>query len=145
MDYSPPGSSVQGIVPARILEWVAISPSRGSSWPRDQTYNSCVSRSGRQNLYYWVTWEADNGMLLSRKKEQIWVSWTKIDVIVSWFYLLWIPNLSSSCQNPGLLLLLNPFYKRGFRGSPVVKNPPCNARDTDLILASGRSHMSQNS
>ena len=37
MDYSPPGSSVHGIFQARILEWVAISYSRGSSRRRDQT------------------------------------------------------------------------------------------------------------
>ena len=37
MDYSPPGSSVHGILQARILEWVAISISRGSSRPRDLT------------------------------------------------------------------------------------------------------------
>ena len=37
MDCSPPGSSVHGILQARILEWVAISSSRGSSQPRDQT------------------------------------------------------------------------------------------------------------
>ena len=42
MDYSPPGSSVHGIFQARILEWVAISYSRGSSRPRDQT---CVLAS----------------------------------------------------------------------------------------------------
>ena len=36
MDYSPPGSSVHGILQARILEWVSMSSSRGSSWPRDQ-------------------------------------------------------------------------------------------------------------
>ena len=35
MDYSPPSSSVHGILQARILEWVAISFSRGSSQPRD--------------------------------------------------------------------------------------------------------------
>ena len=35
MDYSPPGSSVQGILQARILDWVAISFSRGSSPPRN--------------------------------------------------------------------------------------------------------------
>ena len=34
MDYSPPGSSVYGILQARILEWVAIPSSRGSSQPR---------------------------------------------------------------------------------------------------------------
>ena len=37
MDSSPPGSSVHGILQARILEWVAISFSRGSSQPRDHT------------------------------------------------------------------------------------------------------------
>ena len=36
MVCSPPGSSVHGIFQARMLEWVAISFSRGSSWPRDQ-------------------------------------------------------------------------------------------------------------
>ena len=37
MDRSPPGSSDLGISQARILEWVAVSFSRGSSRPRDQT------------------------------------------------------------------------------------------------------------
>ena len=41
---SPPGPSVHGIPQARILEWVAISPSRGSSWPRDGTCISCIGR-----------------------------------------------------------------------------------------------------
>ena len=42
IDYSPPGSSVHRILQARILEWVAISFSEGSSRPRDQTRISCV-------------------------------------------------------------------------------------------------------
>ena len=37
MDYSPSGSSAHGILQARILEWVAMPSSRGSSWPRNQT------------------------------------------------------------------------------------------------------------
>ena len=37
MDYSPPGSSVHGILQARILEWIAMPSSRGSSQPRDWT------------------------------------------------------------------------------------------------------------
>ena len=44
MDCSPPGSSVHGILQARILEWVAIPFSRGSSWPRDQTQVSHIAR-----------------------------------------------------------------------------------------------------
>ena len=43
MDYSPPGSSVHGILQARILEWVTITFSRGSSQPRDQTWVSCIA------------------------------------------------------------------------------------------------------
>ena len=43
MYCSPPGSSVHGILQARILEWVAISSSRGSSWPRDWTQVSCIA------------------------------------------------------------------------------------------------------
>ena len=39
MDCGPPGSSVHRILQARILEWVAISFSRGSSQPRDQTWS----------------------------------------------------------------------------------------------------------
>ena len=42
MDYSPPGSSVHGIVQASILEWVVISSSRGSSQPKDQTHISYI-------------------------------------------------------------------------------------------------------
>ena len=42
-DCSPPGSSVHGTFQARILEWVTISFSRGSSQPRDRTRISCVS------------------------------------------------------------------------------------------------------
>ena len=43
MDCSPPGSSVHGILQARVLEWVAIAFSRGSSWPRDRTLVSCLA------------------------------------------------------------------------------------------------------
>ena len=49
MDYSPQGSSVHGILQARILEWVAIPFSRWSSWPRDWTHGSCMVDSLLQN------------------------------------------------------------------------------------------------
>ena len=54
-DCSPPGSSVHGILQARILEWVTIPFSRGSSWPRDQTWVSCIT--GRC-FTVWATREA---------------------------------------------------------------------------------------
>ena len=52
-----PSSSVHGIFQARVLEWVAISFSRGSSQPRDQTQVSC---SGRWILYHCATWKVSS-------------------------------------------------------------------------------------
>ena len=54
MDCSLPGSSIHGIFQARVLEWVAISFSRGSSLPRDQTW---VSRIVGRLFTVWVTRE----------------------------------------------------------------------------------------
>ena len=61
MNYGPPCSSVHGTFQARILEWVAISPSRASSLPRDQTHVSCGSCVGRRIPYHWATWKAPFG------------------------------------------------------------------------------------
>ena len=55
VDSSPPYSSVHGILQAKILEWVAISFSRGSSWPRDRTQ---VSRIAGRCFNLWATREA---------------------------------------------------------------------------------------
>ena len=55
MDCSPPGSPVHGILQARILEWVAISFSRGSYRPRDQTQVSCTAGGF---FIVWATREA---------------------------------------------------------------------------------------
>ena len=55
MDCGPSGSSVHGISQTRILEWVAISFTRGSSWPRGWTWVSCIA--GRF-FTIWATREA---------------------------------------------------------------------------------------
>ena len=52
VDCSPPGSSVHGILRARVLEWIAISFSRGSSQPRDPTR---VSRIAGRRFNLWAT------------------------------------------------------------------------------------------
>ena len=52
MDCSPPGSSVHGILQARILEWVAMPSSKGSSPRTNQTHISYFSCIGRQVLYH---------------------------------------------------------------------------------------------
>ena len=55
-DCSPQGSSVHGILQARTLEWAAISFSRGSSWPWDQTR---VSRIAGRCFTIWATREGE--------------------------------------------------------------------------------------
>ena len=51
MDCSPPGSSVHGILQARILEWLVMPSSRGSPRPRDGTHIPYISCIGRRILY----------------------------------------------------------------------------------------------
>ena len=98
MDCSSPGSSVHEIFPAKILEWVAISFSRGSSQPRDWTRDSCTA--GRF-FTDWATREAPtikiktliNSSLKSLKKKKrlhclskkqpIQFSWNKHEMILS--------------------------------------------------------------
>ena len=58
MDCSLPGSSVHGILQARILKWVAISSSRGFSWPRIWTCVSCLEQWWVGSLTTSATWEA---------------------------------------------------------------------------------------
>ena len=78
MDCSQPGSSVNGILQARILQWVGISFSRGSSQPRDQTQVSCIAgrfftswaiREAQIGAkVYTIGWRGDNlGKSISQK------------------------------------------------------------------------------
>ena len=57
MDYSPSGSPAHGIFQARILEWVAIPFSKGSSWSKDQTQVSCIIG---KFFTLWATKEAQS-------------------------------------------------------------------------------------
>ena len=65
MDCSLAGSSVHGILQTRVLEWVAIPFSRGSSQPSDQTQVSCIAGSF---LTFWATREA-RGVVQSLSSE----------------------------------------------------------------------------
>ena len=87
MDCSQPGSPPHGISQARILEWVNISFSRGSSPPREDP--AC---NGRWILYHWATWEAQEEhctlCLINKHKSKQWrrtVIWnaTSIEIVGS--------------------------------------------------------------
>ena len=63
MDCSLPGSSVHGILQARIFEWVAIAFSRGSSWPRNRAQISCMA--GR----FFTVWSIKEAEPMGRSTE----------------------------------------------------------------------------
>jgi len=89
MDCSPLGSSVHGTLQARILEWVAIPFSKGSSWSRYQTWVSCIA--GRF-FTVWVTREAcicHLAYLTSMQvhHEKCWARWIRIWNQDCWEYL----------------------------------------------------------
>ena len=113
MDCNPPGSSVHGILQARILEWVALPSCRGSFPPRDWTHVSYISCIGRRVLYTIITqskifqilqavWSVSplfNSVTAVRKQSQTIHQWTDMDIL-QWNITkadgdqtLWIPGL----------------------------------------------------
>ena len=85
VDCSLPDSPVHGILEARLLEWVAIRFSRGSSWPRDRTWVSCIAR---KYFTIWGTRQAHRryDMIYLLRRRYIFIK----DVIycISIFYLM---------------------------------------------------------
>ena len=64
VDCSPPGSSIHGNFQARILEWVAIPSSRGSSQPRDQTQVFCIAKG------FFTIWAINYTLILKKQKQK---------------------------------------------------------------------------
>ena len=72
LNYHPPASTVHRIFQVRILEWVTISYSRGSSKSRDQAYVSFIYCTGKQFPYHHAIWKALNTQLQRKElKSQI--------------------------------------------------------------------------
>ena len=108
MDYSLP-CSVHGISQARILEWVAISTSRESSWPRNQTWISCGSWVGRWILYPKWTFPFQNTEIWNSSGSFLFLylppPYPK-RVSRIWHYLVLVPNLSIALVMPSSHLIL---------------------------------------
>ena len=89
MDYSPPGSPINGDFPARILEWVAMPSSRGSSQPRKRAGVSCIAGgffailATREAQEYWSgSYPFSRGASWPRK-------WTMVPCIAGRFFTSW--------------------------------------------------------
>ena len=106
MDCSLPGFSVHGIFQARVLEWVAISFSRGSFRPRDRTQVSCIA--GRC-FTVWATREAHWGAFF---QSVVFASELKLETIGN------KKSLSRCC-------LQSPVYATWFTAAKARKQPKC--------------------
>ena len=86
VDCSLSGSSVHGILQARILKWVAISYSRGSSRSMDWTHMSYISCTGRQVLYRFIIWEDQGQGFLKYDSwtSSISITWEFVRNVSSW-------------------------------------------------------------
>ena len=104
MDCSPPGSSVQGILQARILEWVAISFSRESSWPRNRAH---VSWIGRWVLYHEHHWEASKYKKIHKKSPSAYLTIVEgLSNLFEWYHTDF--SIVTFLKNVGRLVL---FYR----------------------------------
>ena len=92
MDWQVSGSSVHGILQVRILEWVAISFSRGSSRPRDRTCNSCIAggfftpelpRKPWNNGRYMLLHICKNPWNVQHKERTLCKLWTLVDDVLT--------------------------------------------------------------
>ena len=102
MDYSPPGSSVHGILQARILECIAIPFSRGSFQPSDQTQVFYVSWIACRFFIFWATREGQEHDYLEVffLQHSVWLygSFLKIFVMLFLFVCLFVWLCCMDCR-----------------------------------------------
>ena len=99
MAYSQPGSSVCGILQARILEWATMPSSRRSYQPRVQTRISYISGTGRRALHLWICLHCQTIYHLQVTYCPVWILWVLVFLEVRAFnvrsILLGVPWQSS--------------------------------------------------
>ena len=143
MDCSPPGSSVYGVFQATVLEWGAISSSRGSSWPRDPTHiscGSCIDRRFLSPLSHLRSPYTIGALVSKRGSLQLWRSMEEEGAL--YFEPLPTPRVSSTpkhweivTEDPQLFCSqssLFPYLLSSIWASQaalVAKSPPAKAGD----------------
>ena len=120
MDYSLPGSSLPGISQAKILEWVAISFSRGSSWRRDWTWVSCIT--GRF-FTIWATSESESHSVVpdSLQPHGLYSPWNSPDQNTEVGSLSLLQGIfPTQGLNPGVPYCRQILYQLSHKGSPLT-------------------------
>ena len=124
MDCSPLGSSVHGILQARILEWVAISFSRESSQPRDQTQVSCIAggfftigatrkvlNTSICAIYYNKVTRIDFYFLLMSPRYTLLDTHVQVPSLLHFFFFFQPPLIKRfQCSLSAFMLSLDPLY-----------------------------------
>ena len=132
-DYSPPSSSVHGILEARILEWVAVSFSRGSFQPRDRTYISGIAST---LFTIWATREDLDILNFVQlfANEIIYQGRKKRAEIFSFFF--WVVFSFTT--------VVSVCITQASHVPQMVKKSACNERDTGSILGLGKTPEERN-
>ena len=120
MDYSPPGSSVHGILQARILEWVAISFSRGSYQPRDRIW---VSRIAGRLFNLWATREDSINTYTMLNKTPLLHQSSGPHIFLSLSLLGWFPGAQRPSEFTFLPGLLRPSWEGALCLHPIERAP----------------------
>ena len=122
MDCNLPGSSVHGILQARVLEWVATSFSRGSSQPRDQTRVSCIA--GRC-FTVWAIREAYLNQLIQQIfiKHLLW-AWNSVGTEDTAVNKPKSPPSRDSHWNGWKRCIVKLLRRGAYLMAQTVKNPP---------------------
>ena len=118
MDCSLPGSSVHGIFQARILEWVAISFSRGSSQPRDQSRVSCIAD---RRFTIWATREAPRKALRKYNYPENTVNIAQNSTRLSFFF-----SLAVFTVWPILLIAISSLTETRWKWGKFLSYLKCN-------------------
>ena len=100
MACSPPGSSVHGTLQARILEWVVIPFSRGSSWPRKKTQVSCIAGSHQGNLLIYPATPGWSCLITNKSLTSLVLTSGEIKNSSGWLSLLAWPKFYLTCIRP---------------------------------------------
>ena len=116
VDCSLPGSSVHGLLQARILEWVTIPFSRGSSWPRDRTWVSWIA--GR--FFYHLSHQSESKLLPNCFKLIMLIS---VEIILVNISVLNMHSYARYCCKPFTQTddVIYEYFSRDFPGGPVAK------------------------
>ena len=121
------GSSVPGILQARILEWVTMPFSKGSSQPRDWTHTSYISCVNRRVLYHWHVWQITS---LVQQHPQLCDSGAPFKSHWTIFTLKFVVYLS---LGPIKLKYFIPEVRRLEDPQLVFENFPCDMRAAILL------------